>query len=150
MSYCSESVQLYSKATSILSKGLTKGTRNLSKNKESQREKHTSPEATRDANIQHFYFKIMSYVHQKHRDHLRNKDPVVTQFSVVIDLVTDMGMRSVFEKDLEGANAVLEKLRASCTEQGYAIATWQDSGSLLKPFCIRVASFVLTPSPNTA
>lgn len=149
MSYCSESVQLYSKATSILSKGLTKGTRNLSKNKESHREKHTSPEATRDANIQHFYFKIMSYVHQKHRDHLRNSDALSTPFTLDIDLVTDMGMRYIIENDLEVAKAVFNKLRTELTKQNYTLTAWLDTGSQLKPFVLHVTSgqsIVTTPA----
>ena len=151
MSYCCESIHLSSKATSILSKGLTKGTRNLSARKsEDQKAKTQSPEETKEASIQHFYFKIMSYVHQKHRDHLRTNNPAITQFSVVIDLVTDMGMRTIFEKNQDVAKAVLEKLRTSCTEQGYVLATWQDSDSLIKPFSIRVATFVITPTPSTS
>lgn len=140
MSYCSESVHLFSKATSILSKGLTKGTRNLSKNKETQCGKNTSPEATRDANIQHFYFKIMSYVHQKYRDYLRTSAAQSTPFTLDINLVNDMGMRAIIEKDIEVAKAVLDKLRIELTKQNYTLTAWLDTGSQLKPFVLHVTS----------
>lgn len=143
MSYCSESIQLSSKATSILSKGLTKGTRNLSsRNSESQKSKPMTSEETREANVQHYYFKIMSYVYQKHRDHLRSYDSATTQFTLDINLATGMNMQTIFEKHLDVAKTVLEKLRAACTEHNYSLATWLDSGSQLNPYIIRISATV--------
>jgi hypothetical protein len=147
MSFC-DAMKMSSMATSTLSKGMTRGTRALSSSKKNDRDsaKPLTKEETNEANIQHFYFKIMSYVHQKHRDHLRVHPPNTTQFTLEFNLVHDMGMKHVFEKNLDVAKAVFDKLRTACTEQHYTFSTWQDVNSQLEPFSVCVAT---TPPSST-
>jgi hypothetical protein len=146
MSFC-DAMKMSSMATSTLSKGMSKATRGLSSRKNSDRSatKPATKEETNEATTQHFYFKIMSYVHQKHRDHMRATNASGTsQFTLEFNLVHDMGMKQIFEKNLDVVKAVFDKLRTSCTEQNYTFTTWQDANSGLTPFVVRVASATVT------
>lgn len=144
MSFCG-AMQMSAMATSALSKGMSKATRGLSssKNSGSASTKPMTKEETNEVTINHFYFKIMSYVHQKHRDYMRAYVPG-SQFTLEFNLVHDMGMKQIFEKNLDVAKAVLVKLRTACTEQHYTLTTWQDANSGLSPFVVRVASAHVT------
>lgn len=143
MSFC-DVMKLSSMATSTLSKGMSKATRGMSsKNRESASDRPMTKEETNEVTINHFYFKIMSYVHQKHRDYMRTST-AGTQFTLEFNLVHDMGMKKIFDKNLSVANAVLDKLRTACIEQHYTLTTWQDANSSLSPFVVRVASDPVT------
>lgn len=147
MSFC-DAMKMSSMATSTLSKGMSKATRGLLSNTKNDRAsaKTMTKEEVNESATQHFYFKIMSYVHQKYRDHMRINAPPETQFTLEFNLVHDMGMKQIFEKNLEVAKAVLDKLRTACTEQHYTFTTWQDTNSGLAPFIVRVASPTPTPA----
>ena len=149
MSFC-DAMKMSSMATSTLSKGMSKATRGLSSRKNSDRTatKPATKEETNEATTQHFYFKIMSYVHQKHRDHMRATNaPGTSHFTLEFNLVHDMGMKQIFEKNLDVAKAVLDKLHTVCSEQNYILTTWQDINSGLSPFVVRVASAPVTGTP---
>lgn len=145
-------MKMSSMATSTLSKGMSKATRGLSSSKNGERSaaKPMTKEETNEVTINHFYFKIMSYVHQKHRDYMRTYVPGA-QFTLEFNLVHDMGMKKIFEKNLDVAKAVLDKLRTACTEQHYTFTTWQDANAGLTPFVVRVASaHVTVQAPQAA
>lgn len=149
MSFCG-AMQMSAMATSTLSNGMSKATHGLSsKNSCSTRTKPMTKEETNDVTINHFYFKIMSYIHQKHRDHMR-ANTSGPQFALEFNLVHDMGMKQHFEKNLDIAKAVLDKLRTSCTDQHYTFTTWQDANSNLAPFIVRVASQAPVPAQTNA
>ncbi len=143
-------MQMSAMATSTLSKGMSKATRGLSsKNSGSTRTKPMTKEETNEVTINHFYFKIMSYIHQKHRDHMRTNTSG-SQFTLEFNLVHDMGMKQHFEKNLDVAKAVLDKLRTACTEQHYTFTTWQDANANLAPFVVRVANQAPVPAQTNA
>ncbi len=149
MSFC-DAMKMSSMATSTLSKGMSKATRGLSSKKSgSASTKPMTKEETNEVTINHFYFKIMSYIHQKHRDHMRT-NATGSQFSQEFNLVHDMGMKQIFEKNIDVAKAVLDKLRTACTEQHYTFTTWQDANSNLAAFVVRVASANVTVQATQA
>jgi hypothetical protein len=78
------------------------------------------------------------------------RTPGTSQFILEFNLVHDMGMKQVFEKNIEVAKAVLDKLRTACTEQNYTFTTWQDANTQFTPFNVCVASApVVSGVPGT-